>query len=477
MKPGGRKSMPDGRAKEQRDAALVTVSNRLPVTLRRGPSGPERVRSSGGLVAAFAPILEDRGGVWIGWPGLELRPGESVSASDDPYHLEPVGIPRQDFKPYYQGFSNRTLWPLFHTLPGQAVFETSEWEAYERVNERFAEATAAAIGAEDHVVVNDYQLMLVPGRLRKLAPSAAIAFFLHIPFPPYDVFRVLPWARPLLRGMLAADLVGLHVSGYVRNFLDCANRLLGLKVDQRRGIVHMDGRTVRVMALPLGIDFKHYEQLAQEAPGSGFHGDEQVVLGVDRLDYTKGIPQRIHAFARLLEAHSDHRGKVTLLQLAVPSRSEVREYKELKREIDELVGQVNGRFGSANWTPIRYLYRSVSPEKLAAMYRDANVGFVTPLRDGMNLVAKEYVACQVDNPGVLVLSHTAGAAETMTEALLVNPYDIDDTAAKLHQALTMTKKERRARMQALRKRESKHDVHQWAKRLVQRLGRAAKENG
>ncbi len=468
--------MPDDRTRERRESGLVTVSNRLPVTLRRGPRGPERVRSSGGLVAAFEPILEDRGGLWIGWPGLELRPGESVSDGEDHYQLAPVGIPRHDVKPYYQGFSNRTLWPLFHTLPGQAVFETSEWDAYQRVNERFAEATAAAIQPDDHVIVNDYHLMLTPGYLRKLAPEVAVGFFLHIPFPPYDVFRVLPWARPLLRGLLAADLVGFHVSGYVRNFLDCTHRLLGLKTDVRRGIVQIDGRTVRVIALPLGIDFAHYESLAKGAPDAGFGNQERVVLGVDRLDYTKGIPQRIHAFARLLETHPQHRQNVTLLQLAVPSRSEVTEYKELKREIDELVGQVNGRFSSASWTPIRYLYRSVSPDKLTAMYRDAEVGFVTPLRDGMNLVAKEYVACQVNDPGVLLLSHTAGAAETMTEALLVNPYNIDDTAAKLHQALAMPKGERRARMRALRKREASHNVHRWAKRLVQRLARAAREN-
>ncbi len=374
--------MPDDRTRERRESGLVTVSNRLPVTLRRGPRGPERVRSSGGLVAAFEPILEDRGGLWIGWPGLELRPGESVSDGEDHYQLAPVGIPRHDVKPYYQGFSNRTLWPLFHTLPGQAVFETSEWDAYQRVNERFAEATAAAIQPDDHVIVNDYHLMLTPGYLRKLAPEVAVGFFLHIPFPPYDVFRVLPWARPLLRGLLAADLVGFHVSGYVRNFLDCTHRLLGLKTDVRRGIVQIDGRTVRVIALPLGIDFAHYESLAKGAPDAGFGNQERVVLGVDRLDYTKGIPQRIHAFARLLETHPQHRQNVTLLQLAVPSRSEVTEYKELKREIDELVGQVNGRFSSASWTPIRYLYRSVSPDKLTAMYRDAEVGFVTPLRDG-----------------------------------------------------------------------------------------------
>jgi trehalose 6-phosphate synthase/phosphatase len=455
---------------------LVTLSNRLPVTLRRGQRGAERVRSSGGLVAAFEPLLTERGGLWVGWPGTELRAGETLSEPHDPFQMVPVEIPRRDVKPYYHGFSNRTLWPVFHTMPGRASFETSEWEAYQRVNDSFADMAAAAIEPGDQVLVNDYQLMLTPARLRRLAPGAAIGFFLHIPFPPFDVFRVLPWGRPLLRGLLGADLIGFHVPGYVRNFLDCVHRLLGDKVDVRRGLVQHGQRTVRVVAQPLGIDYPSYDAQARMAPGSGFPSSERMVLGVDRLDYTKGIPQRIIAFARLLELHPEHRQRTTLFQLAVPSRSEVKEYRALKRDIDELVGQINGRFATAGWTPIRYLYRSMPPDRLAGLYRDADVGLVTPLRDGMNLVAKEYVACQVDDPGVLVLSHMAGAAETMSEALLANPYDIDDTAYKLHTALTMPLPERNQRMSALRKREAGHDVHAWARKLIHRLTDAAKRN-
>ncbi len=389
-----------------------------------------------------------------------------------------VDLARSDVKGYYHGFSNRTLWPLFHTMPGRASFEPTDWEAYQRANERFAEVTAEAIDPRDIVLVNDYQLMLAPARLRRLAPSAAIGFFLHIPFPPYDVYRMLPWARQLLRGVLACDLVGFHVPGYARNFLDCVHRLLGDKVDRRRGrsLVYHGQRTVQVVSLPLGIDYPHFEELARAAPTSGFPPQERVVLGVDRLDYTKGIPERLKAFARLLELHPEHRQRTTLLQLAVPSRSEVSEYRTLKREIDEVVGQINGRFATASWTPIRYLYRSVPPDRLSALYRDADVGFVTPIRDGMNLVAKEFVACQVNDPGVLVLSHMAGAAETMTEALMANPYNLDDTAAKLHEALTMPLPERHARMKALRLREADHDVHSWAQKLIQRLTAAAKDN-
>lgn len=460
----------------RRKAGFVAVSNRLPVTLRHGPRGTERVRSSGGLVAALEPILKRVGGLWIGWPGMELRPGDRVSAPEDPYQIKPVRITAGESKSYYHGFSNGTLWPLLHTLPSQATFLSREWEAYEEVNNRFAETTAAAIVPDDIVLVNDYHLMRVPRRLRQLAPSASMGFFLHIPFPPYDVFRLVPWARPLLRGMLACDLVGFHVSGYVRNFLDCVQRLLRVRVDRRRGVVELDGRIVRVVNLPLGIDFEHYEKQAQRASSSGFGERETIILGVDRLDYTKGIPERLKAFERLLETYPAHRQRVRLVQLAVPSRAEVIEYRTLKRDIDELVGRINGRFATATRTPIRYLYRSMPQDRVCALYRDADVCLVTPLRDGMNLVAKEYVACQVGEPGVLVLSHMAGAAETMTEALFVNPYNIEDTTDKLHRALTMSPVERQARMKALRQREATQNAHKWAENLITLITAATKPN-
>jgi len=460
----------------RKDPTLVTVSNRLPVTLRRGANGTERIRSSGGLVAALDPILRQRHGLWVGWPGRELHAGETISSPDDPYQIEPVAISKADVKGYYHGFSNSALWPLFHTLPGRSTFESHDWESYKRVNEHFAEVTAAAIHPDDFVLVNDYHLMLMPERLRRSKRKTPIGFFLHIPFPPYDVFRVMPWARSLLRGVLGADLVGFHVSGYVRNFLDCVNRLLGCRVDHRRGLVRLDDRTVRVLPLPLGVDFDHYESVAKQAPDTGFGTNERIVLGVDRLDYTKGIPERLKAFQRLLDDYPEHRNAVTLIQLAVPSRADVSEYRQLKREIDRLVGLINGRFGTATWTPIRYLYRSIPQDRLCALYRDADVGLVTPLRDGMNLVAKEYVACQVADPGVLVLSHMAGAAETMAESVLVNPYNIEDTAEKLHGALMMSTVERKSRMKALRRREATLNVHTWAKKLLQRLASASKDN-
>jgi trehalose 6-phosphate synthase/phosphatase len=459
----------------RRRPQLVVVANRLPVTLRRGPQGTERVRSSGGLVTAFESMMAKHGGTWVGWPGTELREGETLSEPEDRFRVVPVPISRGDARGYYHGLSNRALWPLFHMLPSRTEFQTSEWEAYERVNEQFAEVTARRVRPRDLVLINDYHLMLMPAQLRKRVPGASIGFFLHVPFPPYDVFRVFPWARALLKGVLTADMIGFHVSGYVRNFLDCVTHLTGdAIVDRRRGTIRWNGRTVRVVALPLGIDFVHFEEYAREAPDGGFDSGEKLILGVDRLDYTKGIPERLKAFARLLDTRPEHRQQVTLVQLAVPSRSEVADYQMLKREIDELVGHINGRFGTALWTPIRYLYRSLPQDRLAGLYRDADVALVTPLRDGMNLVAKEYVACQINDPGVLVLSHLAGAAETMAEALLVNPYNIDDTAAKLHRALTMPLGERRHRMRALRHREQQINVHVWARNVVARLRTAAR---
>lgn len=405
-------------------------------------------------------MLRRRGGTWVGWPGGRLEPGEDFTAPGDPYRIRAVQLSDGEIGRYYHGFSNRTLWPLFHCFTERARFDRRDWETYDRVNHRFAEAASEA-EAGGLVWVHDYQLMRVPLHLRRLEPAARIAFFLHIPFPPLDVFRILPWYREILHGLLAADLVGFHVRGYARNFLDCVERLLGVRVDHRSGLVQQGERTVQVGHFPLGIDFEWFEERTRAAAETSSGRAEKVVLGVDRLDYTKGIPQRLRAFERLLELHPEHREHVVLVQLAVPSRGQVAEYQALKREIDEVVGRINGRFATDRWSPIRYLYRSLPQERLTALYRDADVALVTPLRDGMNLVAKEFVACQVGDPGVLILSRIAGAAETMHEALLTNPYNVDSVAAALHRALTMSEPERRSRMLALRGRERKQNVFVW----------------
>ena len=458
---------------------LVVVSNRLPFQVEREAGQARLARAPGGLVAALEPVLRRRGGTWVGWTGVpreDGRPSGYALPDTDGVAYRPVPISASEVAQYYGGFSNRTLWPLFHYFLGRTQIDGGTWAAYERVNERFAELAAAARADGGLVWVHDYQLLRVPHHLRRLAPDARIAFFLHIPFPATEVFRVLPWARPLLRGALACDLVGLHVPAYVGHFLTSAERLLGCEVDRAAGTVRFEGRVVSVQAHPIGIDVALVEALARgAAPGPRQRADDRVaeILGVDRLDYTKGIPERLAAVERLLERHPGYRRRVRFTQLMVPSRERVAEYAELKRQIDEAVGRINGRFSEAGWSPVRYLVRSLPPEELVPLYRGADVALLTPLRDGMNLVAKEYVAAQLENDGVLILSEMAGAADELQEALLVNPFDPDAVADALHRALGMSEDERRARMSALRDRVRSNDVHAWVDRFVAAAERAS----
>jgi trehalose 6-phosphate synthase/phosphatase len=448
---------------------LVVVSNRLPLTVERRRRAFEFRRSSGGLVAALDPVLTARGGVWIGWPGIEQEEGAPAPTlpHTDAVRYRAVPLTGRDVSQYYGGFANRTLWPLFHYFVARTQIDAVTWRAYEAVNERFAEAAAAESDDEALVWVHDYQLLRVPAHLRQRAPGRRIALFLHIPFPAYDVFRILPWSRSLMRGILAADLVGVHVPNYAEHVLTCAQRLLGCEVDRAAGLVQFEGREVAVQPHPIGISAGLVEELARRAaPRRDGPAAPQEIIGLDRLDYTKGIHERLLALERLLERHPSHRGRIVFTQVVVPSRERVAEYQALKRSLDETVGRINGRFSDHGWSPIRYLFRHLEPEELAAFYRNADVALVTPLRDGMNLVAKEYAAAQVDERGVLVLSEMAGAADELQEALIVNPFDIDAVAESLHRALTMPADERRARMSALRDRVRQNTVDRWVERFL-----------
>lgn len=451
-------------AEEHRGPALVVLSNRLPVRVRAERRKIQVERAPGGLVAALEPALTARGGAWVGWPGGPL-PRDFSFEEGSGYRVVPVRLSPTEVRRFYLGFANATLWPLLHSLPTRMALDREEWAEYEEVNARFAAAALEASAEPALYWIHDYHLMRAAPHLRAARLDARISFFLHVPFPSYDLFRILPWDRELLRGLLACDLIAFHCKGYAHNFLDCVERLLGARVDRDAGKVEHGQQTVSVTAFPLGIDCERYARWARDAPRRE-SGGERMVLGVDRLDYTKGLPEKIQAFARLLELHPEHRERVVLLQVAEPSRGQVPEYQRLKRQVDELVGRVNGRFGTNRWTPIRYLHRSVAPEELAALYRDAEIALVTPLRDGMNLVAKEFVVCQVGEPGVLILSRLAGAAESMREALLVNPYNIDQVASALHLALGMDGAERSARMRALQLRERRYDVHAWVDRIL-----------
>ena len=354
---------------------LVVISNRLPFQVERRGGKLHLTRSPGGLVAALDPVLHRRGGVWVGWPGVaqedlealgggELRPPGSAGLT-----YRPVSLSAHELSQYYAGFSNRTLWPLFHYFVGRTNIDDAAWSVYDRVNERFAQVAAADHHPDALFWVHDYQLLRVPYYLRRLVPKGRIAFFLHIPFPAADVFRVLPWSRTLMRGMLASDLIGLHVPAYVEHFLRCAERLLGCEVDYAAGIVRFEGREVSVQSHPIGIDVARVESLA--AASNLPRGPERVaeVIGVDRLDYTKGIHERLLAVERLLESYGGYRGRVLFTQVLVPSRERVADYGELKREIDETVGRINGRFAEQGWSPIRYYVRSLPPAELVALYR------------------------------------------------------------------------------------------------------------
>lgn len=449
---------------------LVVVSNRLPFTTVHAEGRVRFKRSPGGLVAALDPALSRRGGVWIGWAGLETEDPasgvEMMAPRSSKVHYRSVALSRREVALYYGGFSNRTLWPLFHYFLARTEIDSSTWEMYERVNQRFAEVAAEASDDESLVWVHDYQLLRMPRHLRRLAPHRRIAFFLHIPFPAYEVFRILPWARSLIRGMLSCDLVGFQSSEHTDNFVDCAERMLGCSVNRSAGIVQFEGRPVSVQAHPIGIDEGHFRRLAERVKPQREKTKVVEILGLDRLDYTKGIPERLLAVELFFERYPAYRGKTVFVQLAVPSRTSVAEYQELKREVDERVGRINGRFSDRGWSPIRYLVRSVSQEELVAMYRQARVALVTPLRDGMNLVAKEYVASQLDDNGVLILSEFAGAAEELKEAIMVNPYDVNEVADSLHRALLMPDDERRARMLGLRHRVRGGEVQGWVRRFV-----------
>ncbi len=447
---------------------LLLVSNRLPVTAEHRRGKLVLKSSAGGLATGLHSVHDPGKGLWFGWSGLNQKPGTDEAAESDEWKRRgcvPVPLSRTEVRDYYEACGNGVVWPLFHSLIDRIPLRPAPWDTYETVNQRFADAVAAELRADDVVWVHDYQLMRVPGLLRAKAPSARVGFFLHIPFPAVEIFSALPGRERILEGMLGADLVGFHTAGYMRNFAAAVERLLGLPVQDER--VTYGGRQVRLGVFPMGADVARYADPApskSRSPRSPI--DRRLLLGVDRLDYTKGIPRRLLAFEHLLRTRPELRGRVCFLQIAVPSRTDVPAYKRFRRRIDELVGRINGAYGTSSWTPVQYVARPVSQEQLVGLYRTCDVMVVTPLRDGMNLVAKEFVASRVDEDGVLVLSEFAGAADEMHEALLVNPYDLERVADALHTALQMNPDERRARMRSMRRRVLHDDAPRWARSFL-----------
>ncbi|MGH3336951.1 MAG: alpha,alpha-trehalose-phosphate synthase (UDP-forming), partial [Nocardioides sp.] len=438
-------------------ANLVIVANRLPVDRVVQDDGTAGWRRSpGGLVSALEPVMRSNNGTWIGWPGgtdHDLEPFE-----DDGMSLVPMSLTAEEIEEFYEGFSNGTLWPIYHDVVAKPEFHREWWDSYVTVNQRFAERAAEVAGKGATVWVHDYQLQLVPHQLRELRPDLRIGFYLHIPFPPNELFQQLPWRRQILEGLLGADLVGFQLSGGAQNFVRLVRQRVGHKT--HRDLVYLpDGRTVRAAAFPISIDARGFEELARsDAVGKraaaireALGNPRKIFLGIDRLDYTKGIHARLRAFSELIvDEHFDVEEAV-FVQVATPSRERVEQYRILRDEIDRLVGRVNGDLGRIGRPAISYLHSSYPREEMAALYRAADIMVVTPYRDGMNLVAKEYVACRFEDDGALVLSEFAGAANELRQAWLVNPYDINGMKTALLEAYDADDRETNRRMKAMRK--------------------------
>ena len=464
----------------------IIVANRIPYTPRHAGRRLVLERSAGGLATGMRAIHDGSDSLWIG--SLPPEPGASrarirrVLEALEGARVRAVQLSAAEQEGFYEDVSNAVLWPVLHSNLDRIPLEVRGWDAYRSVNRRFAEAVAESYRPGDTVWVHDYQLMLVPRLVRDLLPGARIGFFLHIPFPSPDVFRSLPWRTEILEGLLGADLVGFHVPAYMANFVATVRDLAGLETDVDDIVI--DDRNVRVGVFPLGIDAAYWSELgsspevvaAAAAMRDEAHG-QRLILGVDRLDYTKGIPRRLLALDRLLERHPELREGVRLVQVAVPSRETVESYAALRRQVDELVGRINGRWGTASWAPVHYIYRSLDDSEVAGLYRAADVMVVSPVRDGMNLVAKEFVATRVDGDGVLVLSEFAGAASELGSAIRVNPFDVDGVADAIAEALALRPRDRHRRMSRLRARVAIQTAQAWADGFMAALASATGNSG
>lgn len=452
---------------------IVIVSNRLPVNRVIDQGDNVWATSPGGLVSALTPILKKHPSTWIGWPGFAGDAPESFT--HDGIRNLPISLSEEEVRTFYEGFSNRTLWPLYHDAVRPPEYRRRWWKPYVQVNRRFAIAAAETADKGGMVWVHDYQLQLVPAMLRELRPDLRIGFFLHIPFPPQELFAQMPWRQQIIEGLLGADVIGCQTRLGAENFTHLAQRFAG--ATSSGGRLKYNGRILIAREFPISIDVNHFEQLA--ASEAVLHLAEEyrirlgplrrIMLGVDRLDYTKGIDIRLRAYQELLRSGRILPSECVLVQVAVPSRERVAEYQELRGKVEQLVGEINGEFGELGRTPVHYLHRNLPPEELVALYRAADVMLVTPFRDGMNLVAKEYVASRVDNRGALVLSEFTGAAKELTGALLINPHDIDGMADTIEQAFRMPQSEQTRRMKILRKIIRDNDVYHWANSFTKAL--------
>lgn len=471
----------------------LIVSNRLPLQVSILKDEIEVTPSVGGLATGLKTVHKEGNGIWIGWSGitneelnteLETKVNKAITKEQ----CVSVNLTQNDLDLYYYGFSNRTLWPLFHYFIEYTEYSPESWEAYKAVNQKFAEKVLEYAEDGDKIWIQDYQLLLVPAMIKAKKPNLSIGFFNHIPFPSYEIFRIFPKRKELLEGMLGADLIGFHTYDYERHFLSSAKRILSLEVNFNK--VTYNNRIIKVDSFPMGIDYEKFEQAAliHDKKGEDEKSEIQkrldqhlqnedgikMILSIDRMDYTKGIPNRIKAFEYFLKKYPEFQEKIRLIMLAVPSRSQVPQYQRLKQETDELVGRINGEYSTVSWTPIWYFYRALPFDNLIDLYTSSDVALITPVRDGMNLVAKEYIATRTRKDGVLVLSEMTGASKELNEALLINPFNYEEIADSIKQALEMPKEEQTKRMQALQERVSRYSVKKWANEFMSSLDQVHK---
>jgi len=460
----------------------IIISNRLPVKIEQENNELVYKASEGGLATGLNSVFKQGNNLWVGWPGLAIEKSkeQEVDSNLIKRHMKPVFLSSEEIEDFYEGFSNETLWPNFHYFNQYTVYKEELWLAYQRVNQKFAEILSEELEDDDTVWIHDYQLLLLPQLIRAISPNATIGFFLHIPFPSYESFRLLPWRRALLNGMLGADFLGFHTYDDMRHFLSSVNRLAGL--GNSNGTIKVKNRLIKADALPMGIDYEKYaasaqdpETLAREARYRKSIGTVKLILSIDRLDYSKGITQRLRAFELFLSKYPYFKEKVSLFMVVVPSRDSVSKYKQLKEEIDLLVGRINGQFSKLNWTPIHYFYRSFPLPALSAFYRISDVALVSPMRDGMNLVCKEYVASRLDKKGVLILSEMAGASKELSDAIIVNPNDIHQLVEAMHKALTMPEELQIESINSMQKSLKRYNIHAWVKLFMDELANVKKE--
>ncbi len=457
---------------------IIIVSNRLPVKVEIKDDEWLYHSSEGGLATGLGSIYKEGDNIWIGWPGafIENEKIQRIIRQDFlKQKLYPVMLSAYEIEHYYDGFSNDTLWPLFHYFPSYAHYEQADWEAYWSVNKKFADAVTEVADEDDIIWIQDYQLMLVPQMVRERMPNVSIGFFQHIPFPSYEVFRMIPWRDQLLKGLLGADLIGFHTYDDVRHFMSAATRIVNIASNANELILEEE-RSLLVDAFPMGIDYDKYNNSVfspqtrrNEHKLHQLMGDKKLMISIDRLDYSKGIPQRLEAYELFLEKYPEFKEKVIFLQLVVPSRDQVKSYASLKEEINRLVSDINAAYGTLSWQPIHYFYRAFPLEMLSALYVAADIALVTPLRDGMNLVCKEYIASRTDKTGVLILSEMAGASKELYEALIINPTNKDAVADAIHEALTMPEEEQIRRMELMQQTVRNFDIQHWIDNFMDKL--------